>query len=72
MSGIIQRRRGSKSKPLLSKGKSQEPDKVEPPLPNSPHVKFSEGAPSLTGTLIDLTKVDPKLAATFLEQLNIF
>ena len=38
---------------------------------SSQHVKFSEGPSPLTGTLIDLTKVDPKLAASFLEQLNI-
>ena len=57
---------------MPSKEKSQGPDKVEPPLHNSQHVKFSEGASPLTGTLIDLTKVDPKLTASFLEQLNIY
>ena len=54
----------------MSKTRSQKPDKNEPPPSNSQHVKFSGSSP-LTGTLIDLTKLDPKLAASFLEQLNI-
>ena len=56
---------------MLSKEKPRKPDKIESPLHNSQHVKFSGVASPLTGTLIDLTKVDPKLAASFLEQLNI-
>ena len=56
---------------MLSKTKPQKPEKFEPPLPNSQHVKLSGGESTLTGTLIDLTKLDPKLAASFLEQLNI-
>ena len=44
---------------------------VAPPLPNLPHVNFSEDNSPVMGTLIDLIKVDPKLAANFLEQLNI-
>ena len=54
----------------MSKTRSQKPDKIEPPPSNSQHVKFSGSSP-LTGTLIDLTKLDPKMAASFIEQLNI-
>ena len=57
---------------MLSKVRAQEPETIDSPLSNSQHVKFSEGTPLLTGTLIEFIKVDPKLAASFLEQLNIF
>ena len=56
---------------LLSKARSQEPVRVDPPLSNSQNIKFSEETSPVTGTLIDLTKVDPKLVASFLEQLSI-
>ena len=56
---------------MLSKARSQELGKIVSPLPSSQHVKFSEESSPVSGTLIGLTKVDSKLNASFLEQLNI-
>ena len=63
MYGIL--RREGRSKTLLSKAKSQELEKIDPPLSNSQHVKIYEESSPVSGTLIDLTKVDPKLALVF-------
>ena len=44
---------------------------LNPILPNSPHVNFLENSFFVMGTLFDLTKVDHKLKASLLKQLNL-